>query len=85
MSSTLAKGSSLGMMKILALALADSCGSRIDFDDKDSWSIGDFYVQHDYKPSRYKLYVMYVPPVSSCVVNEMYIMLVFTLTAEFIQ
>ena len=67
------------------LALADSYGSRIDIDDEDSWTIGDFYAQHDYKPSRYKLYVMYVPPVSSRVVNEMYIMLVFILTAEFIQ
>ena len=51
-------------VSLSSLTLADSSGSRIDIDDEDSWTIGDFYAQHDYKPSRYKLYVMYVPPVS---------------------
>ena len=35
------------------LALADSYGSRIDIDDEDTWTIGEFYAQHDYKPSRH--------------------------------
>ena len=51
-------------ISLATLALADSYGSRIDIDDEESWNIGDFYANHDYKPSRYKLYVMYVPPVS---------------------
>ena len=54
-------------ISLSCLALADSSGSRIDIDDEDSWTIGDFYAQHDYKPSRYKLYVMYVPPVSEAI------------------
>lgn len=52
---------------VSCLALADSSGSRIDIEDEDSWTIGDFYAQYDYKPSRYKLYVMYVPPVSESI------------------
>ena len=51
-------------ISLTTLALADSYGSRIDIDDEESWTVGDFYAKHDYKPSRYKLYVMYVPPVS---------------------
>ena len=47
-----------------SLALVDSSGSRIDIEDEESWNVGDFYSKHEYKPSRYKLYVMYIPPVS---------------------
>lgn len=51
------------------LMLADSTGTRIKITDQKSWTIGEFYSQNNFKPSRYKLYVMYVPPesVSSCV------------------
>lgn len=47
-----------------SLALADSSGSRIDIEDEESWNIGDFYSKLEYKPGRYKLYVMYIH--SSC-------------------
>ena len=53
-------------ISLSCLPLADSYGSRIDIDDEESWTI-DFYAQYDYKPSRYNLYVMYVPPVNHCV------------------
>lgn len=46
------------------LTLADSSGTRIKIKDRDKWTIGDFYARNELKPSRYKLYVMYIPPVS---------------------
>lgn len=52
------------------LTLADSTGSRIKVKDKDMWTIVEFYSKKDLKPSRYKLYVMYVPPVSFCAINK---------------
>lgn len=44
--------------------LADSAGTRIKVKNKDVWTIEEFYSRNELKPSRYKLYVMYVPPVS---------------------
>lgn len=48
---------------LTSLVLADSNGHQIPIsaDDEEDWTIGEFYNQNDYKPSRYKLYVMYCP------------------------
>ena len=51
-------------IKLDHLILADSSGTRIKIKDRDKWTIGDFYSRNEFKPSRYKLYVMHVPPVS---------------------
>lgn len=52
------------------LTLADSSGTRIKVKDKDKWTIGDFFSRNELKPSRYKLYVMYVPPVSLHIISS---------------
>lgn len=41
------------------LSLADSSGQKIGVDDDEEWTIGAFYEANDFKPSRYKLYIMY--------------------------
>ena len=46
------------------LTLADSTGTRIKVADEKTWTIGEFYASNGFKPSRFKLYVMYVPPSS---------------------
>ena len=54
-------------VQIEHLVLADSNGTRINVKNRDKWTIGEFFSKNDLKPSRYKLYVMYVPPVSEMV------------------
>ncbi len=44
-----------------ALVLADSNGSVIDPGEEEEWKIGEFYSENGYKPSRFKLYVLYYP------------------------
>ena len=46
------------------LTLADSTGTRIKVADEKTWTIGQFYASNGFKPSRFKPYVMYVPPPS---------------------
>ena len=46
-----------------SLCLADSSGQPIDI-SSDEWTIGNFYEQNCYQPSRFKLYIMYKPSVS---------------------
>ena len=46
------------------LTLADSTGTRIKVADEKSWTIGEFYSSNGFKPSQFKLYIMYVPPPS---------------------
>lgn len=50
-------------VRVEHLVLADSSGTHIKVKNKDQWIIGKFFSKNDLKPSRYKLYIMYVPPV----------------------
>ena len=43
------------------LSIADSSGQEIATASDDEWTIGSYYQENVYKPSRYKLYVMYTP------------------------
>ena len=40
------------------LKLGYSSGSPIILSDKDSWSLGDYFLGHNLQPSRHKLYVI---------------------------
>jgi len=44
-----------------SLVIADSNGNPIDPGDREQWTIGEFYSENGYKPSRFKLYVMCYP------------------------
>ena len=60
--------------------LADSGGVVVQI-DQSKWILEDYYKEHDYKPSRHKLYVVY----NSEVVSLFYkynIHVVYTITSE---
>ena len=52
-----------------SLSLADSSGILIPVEDKEKWSLGDFYSNNSLQLSRYKLYVT-VTGVSQQVYNN---------------
>ena len=64
----------------VSFKLADSTGVTILIEDSTNWSLGEFYQQNGLVPSRFKLYVMAVFEVATCISLPWYIMyLLFSL------
>ena len=45
-------------MPLKYLCLADSTGQKIDI-SSDTWTVGSYFEENGYQPSRHKLYTMY--------------------------
>lgn len=50
---------------ITAYCLAGSSGVPFDIEDPEDWVLQDFIKEHNFQPSKLRLYVVYVPQVSN--------------------